>query len=66
MQVILHQLRRAEHGFREDGQEADNLDERDVIDEQVHNYRGDDAEDEHTVQIGLEVGPIPEVFHIEV
>ena len=60
------ELRHAEHGLREDGGEADALDEGVEVAEEVHEDRADHGQAHDALHVGLEIAPLPEVSHVKV
>lgn len=64
--MVTIQLRHAQAGLDEQRQQADALHEVPILDEQIHRYAGDQRDGRHALEIGDEVGPLPEVFGLQV
>lgn len=63
---VARELRRAQHRLHEDGEEAHCLHEPVLAQHQVCDARAHRPHDQHKVQVGLEVGPLPEVAPVKV
>ena len=60
--VVPVQLRHAQAGLDQQRQQTDALHEVPVLDKQVHRYAGDQRDGRRALEVGDEVGPLPEVF----
>lgn len=60
--VVTIQLRHAQAGLDQQRQQTDALHEVPRFDKQVHCNAGDQGDGRHALEVGDEIGPLPEVF----